>query len=167
MNDQERQRYHDMANKIARDALPGIKGRQALADEIQPQPRLTPIGAVLYLSEAEREEKASLLADARELEEAAKVEIEKWVISYLPPEATDRDRQLIKDQAYDILRIPPEQREWNRTQDNPQRSHSAPEEAENRQNDPEMSEGQGREMDEDREAEDDRERDDDLDLDYG
>lgn len=122
MNEQERQSYHDLANKIARDALPGIKGRQALANEIQPQSLLTPIGTVLYLSEAEREEKARLLADAKELEEDAKVEIENWVISYLPPEATDRDRQLIRDQAYDILRIPPEERTWDRAYQAPQQA---------------------------------------------
>jgi hypothetical protein len=102
MDDKERQSFHDEANKIARDASIRIKVLEGKARNTEKNAMLIPPGTPdplrdlppryqsYYFREAAKEKMAAL----RDIEEA---------IGRMPPHATDRDKGLVRGQAYEEL----------------------------------------------------------------
>lgn len=117
MTEQELQPYHDRANGIAEEAWSNIDKKKVQAGKVIQGPQPAPGGILLPLSMAEKELKERLQSEAKEIREQAREKIEKEVIDRMPEGTTEKDRQLVRDGAYDILGIPPDQREQYRAKE--------------------------------------------------
>lgn len=95
---------------IAEEARTRSDELKTQAKNVQGELRPAPGGFVRVLSNADIELKKNLLTEAKEIRDEAKERIEREVIDKLPPHATAKDKQYIRDWSCDILGIPPEER---------------------------------------------------------
>lgn len=104
------QHHLGQAIDIAEEARLRIDQKKAQAKNVWGEPQPVPEGMEAPLRRADIELKERLLTEAKEIRDEAKERIEREVIDKLPPHATAKDKQYIRDWSCDILGIPPEER---------------------------------------------------------
>lgn len=111
MDERELRIYQAETERIAKTAKEEMDRQEKQAKNILPNtvPRLALPGAPRFLSREQEAQQKELLNKREQVKTEAVKDIEK-AIDRMPERATKKDKQSVRDGAYDILGIPPDQR---------------------------------------------------------
>lgn len=102
MNEEELRPFHARANTAAWSAIGAIRSLQAQADEIMPGLASAPDEELRNISPVLVEAKEEVLDLVGKINVVARQYIEE-VVDQLPEKASEKDRELVREKAIDIL----------------------------------------------------------------